>query len=158
MTAKDLIAAFKFLDTDSDGHVEFTELAKLSGEHLNKDEQEFLKTHGDYLFGLADQSNDMKLDQGEYLGLMACVRGEPAFMWASKWADWSDGKGYIPIDDVAKGWAALDRSVDYGMVYAQLKKFDTEDKSGAWISLYEFWDAFNDFYWFSRAADSKSDA
>ena len=146
MTAKDLIAAFKFLDTDSDGHVEFTELAKLSGEHLNKDEQEFLKTHGDYLFGLADQSNDMKLDQGEYLGLMACVRGEPAFMWASKWADWSDGKGYIPIDDVAKGWAALDRSVDYGMVYAQLKKFDTEDKSGAWISFYEFWDAFNDFY------------
>lgn len=88
----------------------------------------------------------MKLDQGEYLGLMACVRGEPAFMWASKWADWSDGKGYIPIDDVAKGWAALDRSVDYGMVYAQLKKFDTEDKSGAWISFYEFWDAFNDFY------------
>jgi hypothetical protein len=46
------------LDVDKDGHIEIEELAQLAGEHLNEDEQEFLETHGEYLFGLADQTND----------------------------------------------------------------------------------------------------
>ena len=58
MTEKDLKEFYEFLDVDKDGHIEIEELAQLAGEHLNEDEQEFLETHGEYIFGLADQTND----------------------------------------------------------------------------------------------------
>lgn len=46
------------MDLDKDGHIEIKEVAKLAGENLTEDELEFLITHGEYLFGLADQTND----------------------------------------------------------------------------------------------------
>jgi hypothetical protein len=139
MTEKDLKEVYEFLDVDQDGHIEIEELEQLAGEHLTEDEQEFLETHGEYLFGLADQTNDELVAYDEFLDTMHCVHGEPAFMWASRWADWSQGHGYIGIEDVANGWAHEDPSTDYAKVYAQLEKYDTEMMSKKWISFYEFW-------------------
>ena len=60
-------------------------------------------------------------------------------MWAARWADWSQGHGYIRIGDLAKGWAHEDPTTGYAKVYAHLEKYDTEMMSGGWISFYEFW-------------------
>lgn len=57
-TDEDLKKTFKSMDLDKDGHIEIKEVAKLAGENLTEDELEFLITHGEYLFGLADQTND----------------------------------------------------------------------------------------------------
>ena len=58
MSDEDLNEFYQVLDVDKDGQIEIEELAQLAGEHLNEDEQELLETHGEYLFGLADQTND----------------------------------------------------------------------------------------------------
>ena len=139
MSDEDLNEFYQVLDVDKDGQIEIEELAQLAGEHLNEDEQEFLETHGEYLFGLADQTNDELVAYDEFLDTMHCVHGEPAFMWAARWADWSQGHGYIGIEDVANGWAHEDPSTGYAKVYAQLEKYDTEMMSKKWISFYEFW-------------------
>ena len=58
MTEQDLREGYEFLDVDNDGHIEIEDLEQLEGEYLDKDEQEFIKTHGEYLFDLADQTDD----------------------------------------------------------------------------------------------------
>ena len=139
MTEQDLREGYEFLDVDNDGHIEIEDLEQLEGEYLDKDEQEFIKTHGEYLFDLADQTDDQLVGYDEFLDTMHCVLGEPAFMWAARWADWSQGHGYIRIGDLAKGWAHEDPTTGYAKVYAHLEKYDTEMMSGGWISFYEFW-------------------
>ena len=61
MKQADLIDVYHYMDLDGEGHIEIEELEELAGEHLNKEEQEFLDTHGEYLFGLADYTNDGKI-------------------------------------------------------------------------------------------------
>ena len=58
MTEQDLREGYEFLDVDNDGHIEIEDLAQLDAEYLNEDEQEFIDTHGEYLFDLADQTDD----------------------------------------------------------------------------------------------------
>ena len=66
----------------------------------------FYEKHLDYIWDLFDSDHDGKVYY-DFLDLFDCKDGEPAIYWASRWADWSQGSGLIPIKAVEKGVAAM---------------------------------------------------